>query len=481
MADAAQTLRSKPADAADLIATEAGFRELLESSPDPVVITDASGVIVLVNRQVEATFGFPRQDLIGQPVEILLRDQLRSIHINHRQAYYAAPRTRAMGAGLQLSARRQDGTELPVEISLSPLQIEDKTFVISTVRDVTDRRALEREKDQLLVSLTHMLDGVTDAVFAFDLQGCVVRVNPAACELLDKSPLELIGTGIRDVFRWEDESGRLLEADEYAFHQTLAAAEPVTVRDRFLCKSDGSRVAASVSSALVADKERGVEMVVQLVRDIERERQVDQLKNQVISLVSHELRTPIGHIKGFSSSLLEEDVEFEMAIWKDFVAEIDREADRLTSLVQNLLDMSKIESGAVNLQSAPVHPLAVTRQAMHGVERLTAGHELVCMVDEQLPNILADGAQIERVIQNLIENAVKYSEPGTRVEIEAEPVNGAVEWSVRDHGRGVPIEYRERIFEKFVRVPTGTTRVPGTGLGLPICKGIVEAHGADYG
>jgi two-component system sensor histidine kinase KdpD len=197
----------------------------------------------------------------------------------------------------------------------------------------------------------------------------------------------------------------------------------------------------------------------------------------VISLVSHELRTPIGHIKGFASSLLEEDIEFDMATWKDFVSEIDHEADRLSSLVQDLLDLSKIESGTVMLNPEPVTPRALTTQALRGVATATGGHQLVDAVKDDLPRVLADALQIERVLGNLVENAVKYSPSGSVIEIDAVPRTDAVMWSVRDHGPGVPPEYRERIFEKFVRVPTAGSRAPGTGLGLAICRGIVEAHG----
>ncbi|HLG71708.1 MAG TPA: PAS domain S-box protein [Chloroflexota bacterium] len=466
-----------PSDLPGLASTNTAFRELLESAPDGIVIVDGGSRIVLVNRQAEKLFGYQRDQLLGQPIEVLLPERFRAGHQHYRDDYQQVPRTRPMGAGLDLWGRRQDGTEFPVEISLSPMTLDGERFVISIVRDITERKRLEREREELLASVTYVLDGVSDAVVALDTQGRVIRVNPAACELLGCAHDQLVGRAAHDVFRWEDEAGRLLDEDEYVFQQSLASGHLASANNRYFRKPDGARIPVAVNSAPVVTKDRGVEMVVQVIRDISREREIEELKNQIISLVSHELRTPIGHIKGFSSSLLDPEVKWDADTQLDFITEIDREADRLSALVRDLLDMSKIESGTAMGEKVEVSPAAVTRQAMKDVENATAQHHVINEVREDLPDVLGDSGQLERVIGNLIENAAKYSPPETTITIHAEPDHGNVRWSVTDQGPGIPIEYRQRIFEKFVRVRTGPSRIPGTGLGLPICKGIVEAHG----
>src|SRR5262249_45609737 len=160
--------------------------------------------------------------------------------------------------------------------------------------------------------------------------------------------------------------------------------------------------------------------------------------------VSHELRTPIGHIKGFSSSLLDQEVQWDAATQLDFIAEIDREADRLSNLVRDLLDMSKIESGTAVGGGVDVNPASVTRQAIRDVENAISQHRVVDDVSDDLPAVLGDAGQLERVVGNLIENAAKYSPPETEIRIQAEVADGAVQWSITDHGPGVPVEYRER-------------------------------------
>ncbi|MDE3075447.1 MAG: response regulator [Chloroflexota bacterium] len=214
---------------------------------------------------------------------------------------------------------------------------------------------------------------------------------------------------------------------------------------------------------------------------VERERtrrEVDALKSQIISMVSHELRTPLAHIKGFTSSLLDDEVSWDADTQRDFIQEIDREADRLSELISDILDMSRIESGETNLlERSWQEPAALVRQALQSAVAVTSRHTVINETPAELSPIFVDGPQIERVLVNLIENAAKYSDPGTTIRIGGRMLEGACRFRVADEGQGVPAEYQERIFEKFFRVKTGKPRMPGTGLGLAICKGIVEAHG----
>jgi signal transduction histidine kinase len=262
------------------------------------------------------------------------------------------------------------------------------------------------------------------------------------------------------------------------YRQTFSSGEPVTVSGRYLRRYDNERIPVVISSAPVTDPERSIRMAVQVIRDVTREREAEELKDRIISLVSHELRTPIGHIKGFASSLLEEDVTWDAETQHDFIVEIDHEADRLAALVSDLLDMSKIESGKDFLEIAYHSPRAIVDGSLKAAERFTRDHPVTVDVDPDLPDIAVDAGQLERVLCNLVENAAKYTEPNTEITVDAVRSGEALEFGVSDRGPGIPLEYRDRIFERFFRVKTGTGgRKPGTGLGLPICRGIVEAHG----
>ena len=139
-------------------------RSLLESAPDAMVVTDGAGCIVLVNSQAEAQFGYRRQDLLGQPVEVLMPERLRHQHVGHRASYTAAPVARPMGLGLELTARRADGSEFPVEISISTLDTLDGLLVVSAIRDITDRRALEQFQGESIAQITHEVNNALTAI-----------------------------------------------------------------------------------------------------------------------------------------------------------------------------------------------------------------------------------------------------------------------------------------------------------------------------
>jgi two-component system, OmpR family, sensor histidine kinase KdpD len=202
----------------------------------------------------------------------------------------------------------------------------------------------------------------------------------------------------------------------------------------------------------------------------------DQLKTAILSSVSHELRTPLSTIKAAASSLRGGEVSWDSPASAELIAAIDDEADHLNILVGNLLDMSRIESGALK----PKRDWNLLSEIIEGVlvrmKHLAVDHEVQIDVPETLPLVPVDYVQMEQVFTNLISNSLKYAPANTTVLIRAGVEGETVHVQVRNQGPQVPPEHLERIFDKFYRI-TAADRVTGTGLGLSICKGIVEAHG----
>jgi signal transduction histidine kinase len=208
--------------------------------------------------------------------------------------------------------------------------------------------------------------------------------------------------------------------------------------------------------------------------------ELDRLKSDFVSMVSHELRTPLGLIKGYVGTLLRRDAPLDEATREEFLQVIDEETDRLTELVTNLLDMSRIEAGTLRIERRPIQ---LTRLLGDSAERLRArepDRALYVDVPGGLPTVRADERRIAQVVDNLLTNAARYSPEATPITLDARAVNGGVEVRVVDQGIGIPPEKQDQVFEKFFRVDASDTRrFAGTGLGLAICRGIVQAHGGE--
>ncbi|MDP2931993.1 MAG: ATP-binding protein [Chloroflexota bacterium] len=206
-------------------------------------------------------------------------------------------------------------------------------------------------------------------------------------------------------------------------------------------------------------------------------RELDALRTELLANVSHELRTPLAAIKGFASSLLQPDVSFDTETWHSFVQTIDKEADRLARLIDELLVMSRLEAGTLEVRRERRSVAEIIEAIKGRLDNLTLNHQLRLLVPDDIPTVAVDSVRIGEVLTNLVENSVKYSAEGTEIRVEAHCNGEGVIVSVSDQGIGIPPEYHQRLFERFCQLPDSQRRKGGTGLGLCICRGIVEAHG----
>lgn len=207
-------------------------------------------------------------------------------------------------------------------------------------------------------------------------------------------------------------------------------------------------------------------------------RELDTMRTEFLANISHELRTPLAVIKGSANSLLQSDVSFDEHTRRDFLQTIDKDADRLNCLVEELLMMSRIEAGALEVRTKRRSLARVIESVRDRLDSLTARHKLQVDIPPDLPPIVLDDVRIGEVLTNLVGNAVKFSERGTLITIQVNPNGKEVVISVGDNGIGIPSELHQKVFERFYQAEnpqSGHRR--GTGLGLCICRGIVEAHG----
>lgn len=262
---------------------------------------------------------------------------------------------------------------------------------------------------------------------------------------------------------------RPIEPTEIARFEVMA--------DRAARAIENAQLIARISAHADELEQRVAERTRDLERAIEKAREADKLKSQLLSTVSHELRTPLASIKGYATTLLDYRDRLQELTQMEFLQIIDAEADRLRELVENLLDMSRIEAGVlrINPEPAPFEP--VIERVLAVLQPKLAGRPVEIDSPADLPDVRIDADRIQQVLANLIDNAVKYSPPGSPIGIRATTHAAQVIVGVSDRGPGIPPEHAQHIFDRFYRIDDARIRsTGGIGLGLAICRGLIEAH-----
>lgn len=344
-----------------------------------------------------------------------------------------------------------------------------------------ENAALHARTDEQLHDQTSRLEAIVesleDGLVLEDPHGDVLFCNRSAARLAGLSPIETAGRPV-------DELLALLA--RRAVEPAAAAAELAATcnggdRDsvELTLAGDGGGIDLRVQLFDVTDGSGQRIGRGQLWQDVSEDRSLDRMKSALIATVSHELRSPLALIQGYASTLLADDVSWSADEQLEFLSTIRTESDRLARLVQNLLDLSRIEAGALDVRREPQSINQIVRRAVSAFPAETLDRVSLDLASH-LPLVDVDADRVEAVVRNLVDNATKYSPAGSPVDVTTENGDAGVIVRVYDRGAGVPAAVAERIFEPFVRADIRLSRrVPGVGLGLSICRGVVDAHGGE--
>ena len=472
---------------------------LLETLPDATVAVDRDGIIVQVNSQTQELFGYDRDELIGQKVEILVPQRYRSQHHHHRQGFAATPKTRRMGADLDLYGRRRNGSEFPVEISLSPVSTENGTFVLSAIRDISERKRIaeelrraneelhQRTAEQIgeyRSRLALIIDSSEDAIISKGLDGTIASWNKGAERIYGYAPEEVIGKHISLLFPSDhaDEVSEIL--------QRIANGERIEHHESIRVTKDGRNLNVSISVSPLRDATGDIVGASVIARDITAQKKAESQVRQSQKMeaigrlaggVAHDFNNILGIINACTEFLRDRiDPAAEPSL---YVENIKKATERGTSLTRQLLAFSR---------TPEIQPRILDlNERLRDISKLLRpllGDDVEILIVPRSPSavIEADPGQLDQIVVNLAVNARDAMPRGGKFILET----GAVKFdeafaeqkqpmaagkyvllTVSDTGHGMDEATVSRIFEPFF-----TTKEvgKGTGLGLATVYGIVK-------
>jgi PAS domain S-box-containing protein len=352
--------------------------------------------------------------------------------------------------------------------------------------DIAKRKETEKALRESEEKLRRILEAVPVGITVMDTNGFIIDVNRAVVSMHGyNSRDEIIGQNAVSLIVERDREKALI------FFRDLLEKGSLHNAEYQLLRNDNTEFPAALSITIIRDAGNNPLGFLAVTTDITERlqakdehnkvieyRELDKLKTNLLSTVSHELRTPLASIKGYASMLIEYDNMIKADQKRESLEAIDRSTDRLTELIDHLLDMSRLDAGLLRLDMMSLDPGEILSTAVAEARLRSPEYRFITMFDNGLPEIIADGRRLRQVIDNLLDNAVKYSPKGTEITVSGQVKPNRLLVSVADQGSGIHANDLKKVFERMYRIEQRLEKDPGgLGLGLSLCKALVEAHG----
>jgi PAS domain S-box-containing protein len=457
--------------------SQSRFAGILEIASDAIIAIDHHQNITLFNQGAEQIFGYPTTEAIGQTLKLLLPQGLGDIITTSpidQQVQLAHP-LQQMGTRKQVVGIRRDGSQFPAEASISYLELGQEKVYTVILRDITERQQTENNLRDALQKIDFHFENSPLAAIEWDREFRVIRWSATAERIFGWSSRQVVGKRPdewkfvfpEDVDRIAETMNRLTSGIE---------ASNVTI-NRNYCQ-DGTIINCEWYNSILLDDRNQMESVFSLVLDVTDRHTIERMKDEFISVVSHELRTPMtsiyGSLKMLASGLLTNQPDKEKRLLSIAV----ESTDRLMRLVNDILDIERIESGTVHMVKSVWKVSELMAKVVDVIQPLADKAGIKLSVSDAGGQIWVDLDRMIQTFTNLLGNAIKFSPQGSTIWFTASKQSGQMLIQVRDRGRGIPADKLGSIFERFQQVDASDARSgEGTGLGLAICRSIIEQHG----
>lgn len=460
-----------------LKASEDRFSRVLDLSLDAFVMADGEGNITHWSHQAEELVGCTANAALGRKVhDMLVPDRYKT----QFDSLFADMRKDVEGVGINFRKRMEgpvkgrDQTELPAEITIVANQFDEHFEVAAFLRDVSK----EREHEKVTKLLAQIVQSTSDAIIGRDTRGIIQSWNNGAEKMFGYNAQEAIGKSYVDLLV----PARLKSHIDEVERQVMSGQVVSDLETERLNK-DGSTVDVALTASALKNEFGEVEGVSLIYRDIRQRKELERRMSEFYSIVSHELRTPLTSIRGALGLIMDGIIEIDSDESKEMIGVALSSSERLGRLINDILDIKKIEAGKLDLRIEAIESSVLISNAVAVMDGMARQAEVSIMTDvDESYQVKADMDRITQVLTNLISNAIKYSAPGGAINVSCELCHGRLRFMVTDEGTGIAQEYMGLLFNKFQQIDSSDTRAKeGTGLGLALCKAIVEEHGGTIG
>ncbi|MGI8884103.1 MAG: hybrid sensor histidine kinase/response regulator, partial [Pyrinomonadaceae bacterium] len=447
---------------------------------DAIIRIDEKSTIQYVNTATKRIFGYAAEEMVGQPLTMLMPEEMREPHRTGFGHYLETGERRLNWQSIEVPARHKDGHHFPLEISFGEYHSGDTRFFIGIVRDITERARAEEKLRESEEQLRALADSIPQLAWMAEPDGFIFWYNRRWYEYTGTTPEEMEGWGWQSVHDAE-----MLPAVLERWQASIRTGEPFEMEFPLRRGADGAfrwfltRVVPLRDSSGCIVRWFGTNTDIEELRQARLQAEAaNLLKDEFLATVSHELRTPLNAILGWSEMLKSGKATGEIAERANET--IYRNAKSQAQLIEDLLDISRIITGKMKLEPRPVQIASVVESAIETLRPAANAKSIEIEIDLECKPCMIGGDEqrLQQIVWNLISNAVKFTPEGGKVEVKLENDDSHARLTVKDNGKGIEAEFLPFLFERFRQEDASSTRRHGgLGLGLAIVRNLVELHG----